>query len=118
MGEFFEDRRQEPRFSTAGHYLLNATNGKLQGRILDLSLNGALLERDGNAQLKAGERLVVSLEFEGYAPFSAEVLVIRSEGMHLGIEFYDMDPLHFSALSNLIDSLNQAQRQTGTTTNA
>lgn len=118
MGEFYEDRRQEPRFSTVGRYRLRIPDGELEGRILDLSLNGALLERDGGIQLEPGQKLAVSLEFEGHSPFSADVLIIRTEGPHLGVEFYDMSPQHFSALSQLIDSLTRAQRENGKKTHA
>jgi len=118
MGEFFEDRRQEPRFSTVGRYRLQISNGEIEGRILDLSLNGAQLEREDAASLKPGEKLGVSLEFEGHEPFAADVLVIRTDGVHLGVEFYDMTPEHFSALSDLIDSLTRAQHEIDKRTHA
>lgn len=113
MGEFFEDRRQEPRFSTAGRYRLELSAGAAEGRILDLSLNGALLERNGQSALQPGERRAVSLEFTGHPVFQADVLLIRVDGTHIGIEFYDMDPQNFAALSTLIDALHRAQRQAG-----
>jgi len=113
MGELFEDRRQEPRFSTVGRYRLHTATAELDGPILDLSLNGALLEREANPAPQLGDRLTVSLEFEGQPAFNADVLVVRTESNHIGIEFYDMTPQHFSALSALIDALTRAHRKSG-----
>ena len=113
MGELYEDRRQEPRFTTAGKYRLqNAGSGgaEIEGRILDLSLNGVLLEYAGNARLQAGARHGLVLEFDGQPPFHADTLLVWANGAHLGIEFYDMDPQNFAALTTLIDALDRANR--------
>jgi hypothetical protein len=113
MGELYEDRRQEPRFNTAGKYRLqNAGPGgsDVEGRILDLSLNGVLLEYTGGAPLQAGTRHGLILEFEGQTPFQGDSLLVRADDKHLGIEFYDMDPQNFAALTNLIDALDRANR--------
>ena len=111
MGEIYEDRRQEPRFTTAGSYRLQTEHsGNLEGRILDLSLNGALLERNSNAELQSGTRLPVALEFVGQLPFRGDVLLVRIDDAHIGIEFYDMDPQNFAALSALIEALTRAHR--------
>ncbi|MGA9333635.1 MAG: PilZ domain-containing protein [Rudaea sp.] len=118
MGEFYEERRQEPRFSTAGRYRLQNRSSELTGRILDLSLNGALLERNESSGLQPGDRHTVSLEFAGHPAFHADVLLVRVDGSHLGIEFYDMDPENFAALSTLIHGLTRDQRQPGKSFNA
>ena len=118
MGEFYEDRRQEPRFSTAGRYRLQSGSSELTGRILDLSLNGALLERNDSSGLQPGQRQKISLEFTGHPAFNADVLMVRVDGSHLGIEFYDMDPKNFAALSTLIHGLTHNQRQPGKSSNA
>ena len=113
MGELYEDRRQEPRFTTAGRYqLLNAgPNGSdVEGRILDLSLNGVLLEYTGGAKLQAGTRHGLILEFEGQPPFQGDALLVWANETHLGIEFYDMDTQNFAALTSLIDALDRANR--------
>lgn len=111
MGELYEERRQEPRFATAGHYRLESSRGgTIAGRILDLSLNGALLEYGGTAQLQPGTHHTVTLEFESQPPFRGDSLLVRADSAHIGIEFYDMDPQNFAALSNLIEALTRAQR--------
>jgi|SRR5690349_14926020 len=113
MGELYEDRRQEPRFSTAGTYRLQnaaAGGGDVQGRILDLSLNGVLLEYTNGTSLQANTRHGLILEFEGQQPFQADSLLIWANDKHLGIEFYDMDPQNFAALTSLIDALDRANR--------
>jgi hypothetical protein len=49
MGELYEERRQEPRFAVPGRYRLETGRvGDVVGRILDLSLNGALFEHGGS----------------------------------------------------------------------
>ncbi len=111
MGEIYEDRRQEPRFTTAGNYRLQtARAGAIEGRIIDLSLNGALLERNGSTELRTDARLPVSLEFAGQPPFRGEALLVRIDDAHIGIEFYDMDPQNFAALRALIDALTRSHR--------
>ena len=111
MGEIYEDRRQEPRFATAGKYSLEMSkSSNLEGRILDLSLNGAMLERNGPGELKAGTRHPLTLEFAGHAPFRGDALIVHAGAKRIGIEFYDMDPQNFAALSTLIDALTRAHR--------
>lgn len=111
MGELYEDRRQEPRFTTAGRYRLQTgKGGEIEGRILDLSLNGALLEHAGSAKLQTGTHHPVSLEFAGQPPFHGDSLLVRVDAGRLGIEFYDMDPQNFAALSVLIEALTRANR--------
>jgi len=112
MGELYDDRRQEPRFSTAGKYRLQnaGSSGDIEGRILDLSLNGVLLEYTGSAKLPTGTRHSLILEFEGQPPFQGDTLLVWVNDSHLGIEFYDMDPQNFAALTALIDALDRANR--------
>lgn len=111
MGEIYEDRRQEPRFTTAGKYSLDtARSGNLEGRILDLSLNGAMLECTSKADLQAGTHHRVSLDFTGQTPFHGDALLVYIGDERIGIEFYDMDPQNFAALSALIESLTRANR--------
>ena len=112
MGEIYEDRRQEPRFTTAGKYRLEKTakSGGIEGRILDLSLNGAMLERSSSVELQAGSRHRIALEFTGHVPFHGDALLVYAGGQRIGIEFYDMDPQNFAALSALIEALTRANR--------
>ncbi len=111
MGEIYEDRRQEPRFSTAGKYRLEtARSGSFEGRILDLSLNGAMLERSSQAELLTGTHHRLALEFTGQTPFHGDALLVYISDEHIGIEFYDMDPQNFAALTALIESLTHANR--------
>jgi hypothetical protein len=113
MGELYEDRRQEPRFTTAGRYRLRSTDPggtDIEGRVLDLSLNGVLLEYTGSAELQTGTRHRLVLEFEGQSPFQGDTLLVRADENRIGIEFYDMDPQNFAALTSLIDALDHANR--------
>jgi hypothetical protein len=113
MGELYEDRRQEPRFTTAGKYRLQnvgANGADVEGRILDLSLNGVLLEYQGGEKLQTGSRHGLILEFDGQPPFQGDTLLVWAGNNHLGIEFYDMDPQNFAALTTLIEALDRARR--------
>jgi hypothetical protein len=111
MGELYEERRQEPRFTVPGRYRLETGRaGDVTGRILDLSLNGALFEHNGSVNLDAGSHHAVTLEFDGQPPFRGDSLLIRVDSTHIGIEFYDMDPQNFAALSALIDALSRTHR--------
>jgi len=111
MGEIYEDRRQEPRFATAGKYSLELTkSSSLEGRILDLSLNGAMLERTSTSDLNSGGRHRLTLQFAGHPAFHGDALVVHAGKDRIGIEFYDMDPQNFAALSALIEALTRAHR--------
>ena len=111
MGELYDDRRQEPRFATAGKYTLEVSpTSTLEGRILDLSLNGAMLERSGATELKSGAHHKLTLAFAGQPPFQGDALVVYAGKERIGIEFYDMDPENFAALSALIEALTRANR--------
>ena len=111
MGELYEDRRQEPRFSTAGKYRLQTAGGSdIEGRVIDLSLNGVLLERNSSAPLQQGTHHGLTLEFDGQPPFHGDSLVVWADGSRIGVEFYDMDPQNFSALTALIAALDHANR--------
>ncbi|MEP6485526.1 MAG: PilZ domain-containing protein [Rudaea sp.] len=109
MGELYEERRQEPRFSAAGKYRLQLPkSGEMEGRIIDLSLNGALLESAISTQAPIGTRMTITIEFADHETFRGDVVLVRSEGSQLGVEFYDMDPKNFAALSELIQSLRKS----------
>ena len=111
MGEIYEDRRQEPRFATAGKYTLELSRtSSLDGRILDLSLNGAMLERVSASELKTGSRHRLTLEFSGQPTFQGDAMVVYAGPDRIGIEFYDMDPQNFASLSTLIEALTRAHR--------
>jgi len=113
MGELYEDRRQEPRFSTAGKYRLksaSAGGADIEGRVLDLSLNGVLLEYTGSTKLQAGTHHGLVLEFDGQPPFQGDTMLVWADDKHIGIEFYDMDPQNFAALTTLIEALDRAHR--------
>lgn len=90
--------------------LHTADSGEVEGRILDLSLNGALLECNGKALLQVGARHTVVLECEGQPAFRGDAVLIRVEGSRVGIEFYDMDPQNFAALTGLIEALRRQRK--------
>lgn len=103
MGELYDDRRQEPRYATSGIYYVQSGNHGVPGRILDLSVNGAMLELVEGQPLDEGSRVNIVLSFSGQPEFIADVLVQHIAGGRVGVEFYDMSPEHFSTLAALID---------------
>ncbi|MBL8297261.1 MAG: PilZ domain-containing protein [Rhodanobacteraceae bacterium] len=103
MGELYDDRRQEPRYATPGIYYVQSAGRSRPGRILDLSVNGAMLELVEGQELSAGERTHVVLSFSGQPEFVADVLVQHIVNGRVGVEFYDMSPEHFSTLAALIE---------------
>jgi PilZ domain len=110
MAELFDDRRQEPRFNSTGTYQLETDRqGVFDGKILDLSLNGAALERADARSLEAGKRYRIRLRFNDCEPFQGEALVVHVDAKRIGIEFYDMDPENFAHLTTLIEALRQTK---------
>lgn len=103
MGELYDERRQEPRYATSGVYYLQSAGRGAPGRILDLSVNGAMLEQVEGQPLAEGNRANVVLCFPGQPEFVADVLVQHIVNGRVGVEFYDMSPEHFSTLATLID---------------
>lgn len=103
MGELYDDRRQEPRYTTSGIYYVQSGNRGVPGRILDLSVNGAMLELVEGQPLSEGSRVNIVLSFSGQPEFIADVLIQHIAGGRVGVEFYDMSPEHFSTLATLID---------------
>jgi hypothetical protein len=110
MGELYDDRRQEPRYATSGIYYMQSAGRGTPGRILDLSVNGAMLEQVDGQPLIEGSRVNVVLSFSGQPEFVADVLVQHIVSGRVGVEFYDMSPEHFSTLATLIDQ-HQRSRQ-------
>lgn len=111
MGELYDDRRQEPRYATSGIYFVQSGGRGVPGRILDLSVNGAMLELVEGQPLSEGGRVNIVLSFSGQPEFVADVLVQHIAGDRIGVEFYDMSPEHFATLATLIDQ-HQRSRTT------
>ena len=103
MGELYDDRRQEPRFLTAGNYYLTHGSRGPSGRIFDLSVNGAMLEHCDGQPLESGTRTSITLNFTGQPEFVADVLIQHIAGDRVGVEFYDMSQEHFATLATLIE---------------
>ncbi len=104
MAEILDDRRQEPRFSAAGSYCVPGAEPAIRGHVLDLSLNGALLEQSGcTAGFSPGQRLTIRLELPDEDGFDVEVLIQHVADSRAGVEFYDISPEHFTVLAGLVE---------------
>ena len=107
MGHVILDRRQEPRFELLGRFRC-VTPAGLGGRVLDLSLNGALLDCDGEPSCQSGELIEVLLELDDTKPFAAFARVAHVHEKRIGIEFHEIEPPAFEQLSELVLSLRRA----------
>lgn len=107
MGHVILDRRQEPRFELPGRFRCIAPAG-LNGRVIDLSLNGALLEADAEPACKSTEIIEILLELDDTRPFAAKARVAHVHERRIGIEFSEIEPPAFEQLSELVLSLKRA----------
>ena len=107
MGHVILDRRQEPRFELPGRFRCIAPTG-LNGRVIDLSLNGALLECDSDPPCAAGELIELLLELDETRPFAVRARVAHKGALRLGIEFSDIEQPAFEQLSELVLSPKRA----------
>jgi hypothetical protein len=107
MGHVILDRRQEPRFELPGRFRCIAPAG-LNGRVIDLSLNGALLECDAEPICRGGDVIDLLLELDDTRPFAAKARVAHVRGPRIGIEFHEIEPPAFEQLSELVQSLKRA----------
>lgn len=107
MGHVILDRRQEPRFELPGRFRSVDAAGT-QGRVIDLSLNGALLECAAEPAWKSGDVVEVLLELDESGPFAAHVRVAHVHGLRVGTEFQEMQPHAFEQLSDLVLALRRA----------
>jgi len=106
MSNNFEERRQEPRFLTDGRYHFDSSSE--HGRIFDLSLNGAMLERLPHQQITSGDRTKATLHFPGHPAFTVDLKVVHVGKERIGVEFYDTDPQSFATLAQLIEVLSHS----------
>ena len=112
MREIFDDRRQEPRFSTSGTVRFALEGLHYDAAVLDLSLNGVKVSRPEGWSPAKGERYRVEIEIPGADRFAAEIVLVYLDDAELGLEFHDMPPRDFTVLRSLIEHharLKQAQ---------
>src|SRR5690349_18220051 len=107
MGQFFLDRRQEPRFELPGRFRC-ITQPALSGTLVDLSLNGALLESKDEPSCKHGEVVELLFELEDMRPFAASARIAHVHEHKIGIEFQGIEPEAFEHLSELVLALKRA----------
>lgn len=107
MGHVFLDRRQEPRFELPGRFRC-ISPADFGGRVIDLSLNGALLEMDGTPPCGMDDAIELLLELDDSRPFAARARVAHVHGQRIGIEFSEIEPPAFEQLSELVLSLKRA----------
>lgn len=113
MREIFDDRRQEPRFSTRGTASFTVSDRPFRADIRDLSLNGIKVSRPEGWTPAKGIRFQVELDIPGAEPFTAEVALVHAEADELGLEFHDMPPRDFSVLAALIEQHARNKRLGG-----
>ncbi len=107
MGHVILDRRQEPRFELPGRFRCISPAG-LNGRVIDLSLNGALFECESVPTCKGGDLIEVLLELDETRPFAVKARVAHVHEQRIGIEFHEIETPAFEQLSELVLSLKRA----------
>lgn len=107
MGHVFLDRRQEPRFELPGRFRCISPPG-LEGRVIDLSLNGALLETPETPACSMDEAVEILLELDETRPFAAKARIAHVHGNRIGIEFVEIEQPAFEQLSELVLTLKRA----------
>ena len=110
MAEHHDDRRQEPRYRTAGSAAFTVGKRAYRALVLDLSLNGLKITRPDGLALAQGEHFKLTLSVGSNPPLVAEVKLVHVEIALLGLEFYDMPPRDFALLAGLIEHFQRAQR--------
>lgn len=110
MAEHHDDRRQEPRYRTAGSASFTAGKRAYRALVLDLSLNGLKITQPEGFGLAKGEHFKLTLSVGSNPPFVAEVKLVHIETALLGLEFYDMPPRDFGLLAGLIEHFQRATR--------
>jgi hypothetical protein len=111
MPELHDDRRQEPRFRTAGTALIRSGRKEVRALVLDLSLNGLKIARPDQFEGASQARFPISLSIGQGDPFKAEVKLVHTEPGWLGLEFVDMPPRDFAVLAGIIEQFQRLRRQ-------
>lgn len=111
MPDLHDERRQEPRFRTAGSAILHLGRTELRALVLDLSLNGLKLARPEGFDRAGGDRFKLTLRIGQREPFVAEVRLVHVEPGILGLEFHDMPPADFAVLIGIIDAFQKARHR-------
>lgn len=106
MAEFYDDRRQEPRFPTRGEGEVEIGGVRVRGDLVDLSINGLKMRRPEGFGAPDGSRFPLTLLIPGFPPFAADVLLVRTSTETIGVEFMDMPPRDFATLTALIDGFH------------
>lgn len=111
MAEFFDDRRQEPRFDTVGEGEVEISGRRVRGNLIDLSINGLKMQKPDGFGAPDGSRFKMNLVLPEQAPFAAEVMLVRTNPDSIGVEFMDMPPRDFACLTQLIDRFQSLRAQ-------
>jgi hypothetical protein len=111
MPDLHDERRQEPRFRTAGSASFSVGRKEFRALVLDLSLNGLKLTRPEGFAATKGQRFPITLSIPGTDPFKAEVMIVHVEPAQLGVEFFDMPPRDFGVLAGLIEQFVRLKRR-------
>lgn len=103
MAEFYDDRRQEPRFDTVGEGEVEIGGQRVRGNLIDLSINGLKMQKPSGFGAPDGSRFKLNLLLPEQPAFVAEVMLVRTNADSIGVEFMDMPPRDFACLTQLIE---------------
>jgi len=77
--------------------------------LVDLSLNGALLEAAEAPQRQPGEAVSLRVLLENERSFEASARIVYCTEFRIGLEFLAFDPVDFEVLSELIAQLRRSR---------
>ncbi len=109
MAEFYDDRRQEPRFEAGGEAEVEIGGNRVRGALIDLSINGLKMQKPQGFGAPDGSRFKLTLLFPECPPFAADVLLVRTNVDTIGVEFMDMPPRDFAGLTELIERFHSSR---------
>jgi len=104
------ERREAPRYEVRDVHAELANEAFNASTILvDLSLNGALLEGDEPLKRDPGEAVSLRVLLEDERSFEASARIVHCTDCRIGLEFLAFDPVDFEILSELIAQLRRSR---------
>lgn len=104
------ERRLAPRFPCELQVLVTCEQTpQMPGIVVDISLNGVLLELDNDA-VGAGDRIDLEIQ-SNLDSFRSGGCIVRKQGNRCGVEFIDMSVADFAVFARLLQRLDRPRIQ-------
>lgn len=100
----YDDRRSEPRHPLSAPAQLTFGDRSCRGLVVDISLNGVMIEVPDGFDGLPGETLNVAIMIDEQR-LSAQLRLIYYQGPRIGCELHDIADVDFALWVKLIDRL-------------